>query len=94
MRIETSDAPGEKTAGVDLGISNTVVVSIGDETLLSPDNVLKEVLTTSTQEYATEGKSGSSQTAQWGTPKEGPTTASVPACCVEGYSRAVCCSWC
>ncbi len=36
MQIETSESPGEKTAGVDLGICNTAAVSIGDETLLYP----------------------------------------------------------
>ncbi len=34
MRIETPETPGEKTAGVDLGICNTAAISVGDETLL------------------------------------------------------------
>jgi hypothetical protein len=40
MRVETPETPGEKTAGVDLGICNTAAVSVGDETLLYPGNAL------------------------------------------------------
>jgi len=66
LRVETPDAPGEKTAGVDLGICNTAAVSVGDETLLYPGNALKEdAHYFRQQEYDTEGENGPSQTAQW-----------------------------
>jgi putative transposase len=36
------DPPGEETAGIDLGVSNLVAVSFGDEALLYPGGALKE----------------------------------------------------
>ena len=66
VRVEAAADPGEKTAGVDLGICNTAAVSIGDETLLYSGNALKEDAHYFRQkEYDTEGENGSSQTAQW-----------------------------
>ena len=66
MRVETADAPGEKTAGVDLGICNTAAVSIGEETLLYPGNALKEdAHYFRREEYDTEGENGPSNHAEW-----------------------------
>ncbi len=66
MRVETPEPPGEKTAGVDLGICNTAAVSVGEETLLYPGNALKEdAHYFRQQEYDTEGENGSSDHAQW-----------------------------
>ena len=66
MRIETPDTPGEKTAGVDLGICNTAAVSVGEETLLYPGNALKEdAHYFRHQEYDTEGDNGPSDHAEW-----------------------------
>jgi putative transposase len=65
MQIETPDRPGEKTAGVDLGICNTAAVSVGDETVLYPGNALKEDAHYFRQEeYGTEGENGPSNEAQ------------------------------
>jgi putative transposase len=65
MQIETAESPGEKTAGVDLGICNTAAVSVGDETLLYPGNALKEdAHYFRHEEYETEGESGPSNEAQ------------------------------
>ena len=66
VRIDAPDTPGEKTAGVDLGICNTAAVSIGDETLLYPGNALKEDAHYFQQEeYGTEGEDGPSTHAAW-----------------------------
>ena len=66
VRIDVVDAPGERTAGVDLRISNTAAVSLGDETLLYPGNALKEDAHYFRQvEYDTEGTDGPSERAQW-----------------------------
>ena len=65
MQIDTPETPGEKTAGVDLGICNTAAVSLGDETLLYPGNALKEdAHYFRHEEYATEGENGPSNEAQ------------------------------
>jgi putative transposase len=66
MRVETADATGENTAGVDLGICNTAAVSVGDETLLYPGNALKEdAHYFRHEEYGTEGENGPSNHAAW-----------------------------
>ena len=66
VRIDVGESPGERTAGVDLGISNTAAVSVGDETLLYPGNALKEdAHYFRHQEYDTEGTDGPSERAQW-----------------------------
>jgi putative transposase len=71
MRIETADAPGEKTAGIDLGICNTAAVSVGNETLLYPGNTLKEdAHYFRQQEYETEGENGPSNHAEWARQKK------------------------
>ncbi|WP_397541133.1 RNA-guided endonuclease InsQ/TnpB family protein [Salinarchaeum sp. IM2453] len=71
VAINVPDPPGEKTAGVDLGICNTAVVSVGDETLLYPGNALKEDVHYFRQkEYDTEGENGPSQTAEWARAKK------------------------
>jgi putative transposase len=69
--IEQADAPGEKTAGIDLGISNVAAVSIGDETLLYPGNAVKEDVHYFRQvEYGTEGEDGPSKKAEWARQKK------------------------
>ncbi|MDR5671687.1 transposase [Halalkaliarchaeum sp. AArc-GB] len=66
MRVDSPETPGEKTAGIDLGICNTAAVSLGDETLLYPGNALKEdAHYFRHEEYDTEGENGPSQKAQW-----------------------------
>ena len=40
--VEVAEAPGDRTAGVDLGICNAAAVSFGDESLLYPGGALKE----------------------------------------------------
>ena len=71
MRVETPDAPGENTAGVDLGICNTVAISVGDETLLYPGNALKEdAHYFRHEEYDTEGENGPSNHAEWARQKK------------------------
>ena len=65
MQIDTPETPGEKTAGVDLGICNTAAVSVGDKTLLYPGNALNEdAHYFRHEEYATEGENGPSNEAQ------------------------------
>jgi len=62
--VEAVAPPGEKTAGVDLGICNTAAVSVGEETLLYPGNALKEDTHYFRHvEYETEGADGPSQQA-------------------------------
>ena len=71
MRVETPDTPGEKTAGVDLGICNTAAVSVGDETLLYPGNTLKEdAHYFRREEYDTEGENGPSSHSKWARQKK------------------------
>ncbi|AOW80446.1 IS1341-type transposase [Halodesulfurarchaeum formicicum] len=71
LPMETAESGGEKTAGIDLGISNTAAVSVGDETLLYPGNALKEDAHYFRQiEYDTEGEDGPSQTAEWARQKK------------------------
>ena len=66
MQIDQPESPGEKTAGIDLGICNTAAVSVGDETLLYPGNALKEDAHYFQQEeYDTEGENGPSDHAEW-----------------------------
>ncbi len=60
------DAPGGRTAGVDLGISNLATVSFGEEALLYPGGTLKAAKHYFTQiEYDCEGDEGLSNTARW-----------------------------
>jgi len=40
--MEDSDPPGNRVAGIDLGICNFAVVAVGDEALLYPGGALKE----------------------------------------------------
>jgi putative transposase len=64
IQIETPESPGEKTAGIDLGICNTAAVSLGNETVLYPGNALKEDAHYFQQEeYATDGENGPSTEA-------------------------------
>jgi putative transposase len=42
VELDTASVSSDKTAGVDLGICNTIAISYGDETQLLPANVLKE----------------------------------------------------
>lgn len=60
------DAPGDRTVGVDLGISNVATVSFGDEALLYPGGALKEDKHYFKQiEYDCEGENRLSNTARW-----------------------------
>ncbi|WP_138004342.1 RNA-guided endonuclease InsQ/TnpB family protein [Halalkalirubrum salinum] len=71
LRVEAPETSGEKTAGVDLGICNTLAVSVGDETLLYPGNALKEDAHYFRQEeYETEGDNGPSDHALWARQKK------------------------
>ena len=61
-----TESPGDKTAGVDLGICNPAAVALPDDALLYPGNRLREDKHYFQQaEYQTEGPDGPSQTAQW-----------------------------
>ena len=42
VEIENADAPGDRVAGIDLGICNFAAVAVGDEALLYPGGALKE----------------------------------------------------
>ncbi|ELY57953.1 transposase, IS605 OrfB family protein [Natronococcus amylolyticus DSM 10524] len=42
VEFEGIDSPGDRTAGIDIGISNTAAVSYGDEAVLYPGGALKE----------------------------------------------------
>ena len=42
MRFETTDVPGDRVAGIDLGIRNIAAVSYGDEVVLYPGGALEE----------------------------------------------------
>lgn len=65
VEMDVLDSPGEKTAGVDLGICNIAAVSFGDETLLFPGGALKEDKHYFKQrEYACEGENGLSRAAR------------------------------
>jgi putative transposase len=71
VEIGQVNSPGEKTAGIDLGISNVAAVSIGDETLLYPGNAVKEdVHYFRHVEYDTEGEDGPSKQAAWARQKK------------------------
>ena len=59
------EPPGDRTAGVDLGISNIAAVSFGDETLLFPGGWLKEAKHYYKRlEYECEGENGLSRRAR------------------------------
>jgi putative transposase len=61
----TVESPGERTAGVDLGICNIAAVSFGDETLLFPGGTLKSDKHYFKQrEYECEGENGPSRAAR------------------------------
>lgn len=62
---EVPESPGNRTAGVDLGICNIAAVSFGDEALLFPGGALKEDKHYfKRQEYACEGENGPSRRAR------------------------------
>ncbi len=42
VELEDVDPPGERTAGIDLGINNVAAISFGDEAILYPGGALKE----------------------------------------------------
>ena len=42
VEVDVAEPPGDRTAGVDLGICNVAAVSFGDESLLYPGGALKE----------------------------------------------------
>lgn len=66
VEIMVPESPGNRSAGIDLGISNVAAVPFGDETLLFPGNSLKEDLHYFTRaEYASEGRNGTSMRALW-----------------------------
>lgn len=67
VNIPVEKSPGNKTAGIDLGISNYVAISYEDgDTELYPGNSLKQDKHYFTQsEYKTEGENGPSQKALW-----------------------------
>ena len=66
IQIDQPESPSEKTAGIDLGICNTVAVSVSDETLLYPGNALKEdAHYFGQEEYDTEGENGPSDHSEW-----------------------------
>ena len=61
-----AESPGEKTAGVDLGICNPAAVAFPDDALLYPGHTLREDKHYfQREEYQTEGPHGLSQTAEW-----------------------------
>jgi putative transposase len=64
--VPVGNAPGEKTAGIDLGISNYLAIDFEDgPSELYPGNALKEDKHYFTQEqYATEGENGPSKRAR------------------------------
>lgn len=65
VEIPVEDSPGDRTAGIDLGISNYLVIAYDDgDAELYPGNVLKQDKHYFTRnEYDTEGKNGSSRRA-------------------------------
>ena len=66
VEVAEPDSPGDRTAGVDLGISNIAAVSFGDETVLFPGGWLKEAKHYYKQvEYECEGENGLSDRARW-----------------------------
>ena len=80
--IPVEDAPGDKTAGIDLGISNYLAIDYEDSSgELYPGNVLKEDKHYFTREgYQTEGEDGPSKRArkaQQNSP-DAKTTSSTP----------------
>ncbi len=71
MQVEPPENPGEKTAGIDLGLCNAAAVSIGEETLLYPGNALKEdAHYFRHEEYETKGENGPSTHAKWARQKK------------------------
>ena len=66
VEIPTEDSPGDKTAGIDLGISQYLAIDYEDSTPeLYPGNVLKEDKHYFTrEEYQTEGPNGPSNKAK------------------------------
>lgn len=65
-RIDSPEQPGERTAGVDLGIVNVAALSIHDTSILYPGNALKEDAHNFRQvEYETEADDGPSNKADW-----------------------------
>ena len=69
------ESPGDKVAGVDLGICVTAAVAYPDEAAIYPGNTLKEDKHYFTQvEYATEGDNGSSNKAEWAREKKARRT--------------------
>ena len=66
VEIPVEDAPGDKTAGIDLGISNYLAIDYEDgASELYPGNTLKEDKHYFTRdEYQTEGKNGPSKRAR------------------------------
>lgn len=90
--IMVPESPGDRSAGIDLGICNVAAVSFGDETLLFPGNSLKEDLHYFTRaEYNSEGRDGPSMRALWARRKKGrrkrhflhALTSYLVAACVE-----------
>lgn len=65
VETETPDAPGDGTAGVDLGICNIAAVSFGDDVMLFPGGWLKEAKHYYKRiEYECEGENGLSDRAR------------------------------
>ena len=63
-RLDAPEQPGDRTAGVDLGIANVAAVSIGEHTILYPGNALKEdAHYFQRREYDTEGEDWPSRRA-------------------------------
>ena len=61
-----AESPGEKVAGVDLGICNPAAVAFPNDALLYPGGTLREDKHYfQREEYQTEGDHGPSRTAQW-----------------------------
>ena len=59
-------SPGEKVAGIDLGICNPAAVAFPDDALLYPGNTLREdKYYFQQEEYQTEGEHGPSMKATW-----------------------------
>ncbi len=62
----SAESPGDKTAGVDLGICTPAAVAFPDDALLYPGDTLREDKQYfQREEYQTEEPHGPSQTAQW-----------------------------
>jgi len=62
--VKESSSPGDRTAGIDLGVENFLAISFGDETRLYPGNQMKENIHYAQQiEYECEGSNGWSNRA-------------------------------